>query len=512
MSTPNNPLTKLSRVEQEQFLTLIQAKHNKDTYDKFHTYFFQDQKINEDGMDISRDNYRKHTHFMKMGAHYRERGFIAPNRVGKSYTGGFEVTAHVLKDYPEWWEGKRFPKHQPLSILVVGKTNNALVATTQKLLAGTTFDIGSGMIPKENIVDYSKKPNCPGGIQDLYVKDKYGCTNHIQFMSSDVEDDVIMGREIHVIWFDEECLNTALYNESIMRTMTVDGIVFTTFTPMDGLTPAIMRFMPSGLFPKDGIVVDKDGVSTGCYTVHCGWNDITHLSKEVQADMRKRYSGPELLARTEGIPSIGSGHVFPIPEKDIVVPTFAVPEHWPRAYGLDFGWHETAAVWVAKNPDTNEMFVYGEYHKGQQIPYIHVQAIKAKGEWIKGAADPSGMKVSGTDGKSYMQEFRNLGLDLTPAPNEIQTGIARMLNAFESGQLKIMEHCHHLREEYRIYRYDTHGKIAKEQDDHELDALRYVYGYFDYISKSQSDHDLGHYFEEHDDYSSRYQRDPLTGY
>lgn len=511
MIMSNNPLTKLSRVEQEKFLELVQAKHSKDTYDKFHTYFFQDHKINEAGCDISRAQYKKHVHFMTKGSEYRERAFIAPNRVGKSYTGGFEVTAHVLKDYPEWWEGKVFPKHDPISILIVGKTNNSLVATTQKLLVGTTYDIGSGMIPKDRIVNYTKKPNCPGGIQDLYVKDNYGCTNHIQFMSSDVEDDVIMGREIHVIWFDEECLNSALYDEAIMRTMTVHGIVFTTFTPMDGLTPAIMRFMPSGLMPEEGIVRDRDGSPTGCYTVHCGWNDVSHLTKEQQDDMRKRYSGPQLLSRTEGIPSIGSGHIYPFPEKEVVVPSFSIPAYWPRAYGLDFGWRETAAVWIAKNPDTKVLYVYGEYHNSEKIPYVHVQAILEKGSWIKGAADPSGLRSDGPDGKSYMQEFRNLGLNIIPANNEIQTGLARMLNAFESGALKIMEHCHHIRKEYRTYHYDDKGRIAREQDDHALDALRYGHGMFDYLAKSEDDHEMGRYLDSHED-GFGYERDSLTGY
>lgn len=224
-------LDKLSNTEKERFLELIRQKHDKEQYDKFHTYFFQDEKINEDGADISRKMYPKHTTFIAKGAEYRERAFIAPNRVGKSYTGGYEIAAHIRKDYPAWWKGKRFPKNKTLSILVIGKTNQAMVGTTQKLLVGTTFDVGSGMIPKEAIKSMSKKPNCPGAIQDVYVEDKYGCVNHIQFLSSDVDDDVIMGREIDVVWFDEECLNDKLYNEALMRTMTTNGIVFTTFTP-----------------------------------------------------------------------------------------------------------------------------------------------------------------------------------------------------------------------------------------------------------------------------------------
>src|SRR5262249_28450196 len=52
-------------------------------------------------------------------------------------------------------------------------------------------------------------------------------------------------------------------------------------------------------------------------------------------------------SRTEGVPDLGAGAIFPIAESDIIVKDFPIPEYWPRSYGMDTGWNWTAAVWGA---------------------------------------------------------------------------------------------------------------------------------------------------------------------
>src|SRR5688572_6399093 len=52
--------------------------------------------------------YPKALRYMKAGATFQERLFLAANRIGKSETAGFEVTAHLTGRYPDWWEGRKF--------------------------------------------------------------------------------------------------------------------------------------------------------------------------------------------------------------------------------------------------------------------------------------------------------------------------------------------------------------------------------------------------------------------
>jgi hypothetical protein len=39
---------------------------------------------------------------------HRERCFMAAKCVGKSVVGVYETTVHLTRDYPPWWEGRRF--------------------------------------------------------------------------------------------------------------------------------------------------------------------------------------------------------------------------------------------------------------------------------------------------------------------------------------------------------------------------------------------------------------------
>ena len=52
-----------------------------------------------------------------------------------------------------------------------------------------------------------------------------------------------------------------IYAECVVRTMQtsdfVGGIVYATFTPLDGMTELISSFMPDGTVPPDGVVPDE---------------------------------------------------------------------------------------------------------------------------------------------------------------------------------------------------------------------------------------------------------------
>jgi hypothetical protein len=60
---------------------------------------------------LRRELYARHMQFFRLGAQpgINERGFMAANRVGKTWgAGGYELTLHLTGDYPDWWEGRRF--------------------------------------------------------------------------------------------------------------------------------------------------------------------------------------------------------------------------------------------------------------------------------------------------------------------------------------------------------------------------------------------------------------------
>jgi len=162
-----------------------------------------------------------------------------------------------------------------------------------------------------------------------------------------------------------------------------------------------------------------------------------------------------------------------VPESDITVGDFPLPEHWPRAYGLDVAWNRTAAVWGALNRDTDVLYLYSEHYRGEAEPSVHAQAIRSRGEWIHGAIDPAARGRSQVDGRQLLQMYTELGLKLHVADNSVETGIYRLWQRLSSGRLKVFSSLRNWLEEFRLYRRDEKGRVVKDRD-HLLDATRYL--------------------------------------
>lgn len=208
-------------------------------------------------------------------------------------------------------------------------------------------------------------------------------------------------------------------------------------------------------------------------TIQITWDDVPHLTEQAKEEMR-RATPPHLLgARETGIPSLGSGAIYPIPISEIRVEPFRIPDYWPRLYGLDVGWRRTAALWVAWDRDDNVLYAYSEHYRAHTNPSVHAHAIKARGEWIPGVIDPAARQRSQRDGERIMDEYVGLGLELYPAKNTVESGIYRCLEMFMQGRLKVFSSLTHFFDEIRFYRRNEEGKIVKE-NDHLLDSLRYI--------------------------------------
>jgi phage terminase large subunit-like protein len=59
------------------------------------------------------------------------------------------------------------------------------------------------------------------------------------------------GTSQHVIWFDEE-VTMDIYGEGLIRTMTTNGIVVLTFTPLQGVTETVQQFQHASSRPQLG--------------------------------------------------------------------------------------------------------------------------------------------------------------------------------------------------------------------------------------------------------------------
>ena len=259
-----------------------------------------------------------------------------------------------------------------------------------------------------------------------------------------------------------------IYAECLLRTpKTGDfggGLLLLTFTPLMGLTPLVLQFLPGG---TDG----DDDVAGSKFVVTATWDDVPHLAPEEKAELLASIPHYQRDARTKGIPSLGSGAIYPVSQDDVVIDDFPLPSYWPRGFGLDTGWAWTAAVWGAFDRQAQVLYIYDVYKRGRAEPSVHAAAIRSRGEWIPGVADAAAINMS--DGRQVVQIYQQLGLKLQLANRSVDAGIQEVWESLSLGRLKVFKSCRAWFDEYLLYRRDDKGRIVKA-NDHLMDATRYL--------------------------------------
>lgn len=451
-----------TRAENLKYLELLQQRAKRIKYNKIDTYF-------PDTGRLRRELYKKHTAFFEAGAKYSERCMLAANRIGKTESvGAYEVTCHLTGIYPKWWVGKRFTK--PTTGWAAGDTNQTVRDIIQEKLLGDFEDQGSGLIPKHLILGTTPKAGIPQGIETIRVKHVSGGTSLLGFKSYDQKRKSFQGTKKDFIWEDEEP-PLLIHTECLLRLADTtgkdeSGLSICTYTPLEGISDTVMHFLPDG----DWGTIDNEG---DIFVIMADWWDVPHISPEQRDKLLASIPPYQRDARSKGIPQLGSGQIFPVPESEISVDDFAIPDHWPKMYALDVGWNNTACVWTALDRETNTIYIYSTYLKGEAEPVIHASAIRERGEWIKGLIDPAARGRSQVDGTQLLQSYLDLGLKLEPAQNAVESGLYKVWEGLSTGKIKVFKSCGNWFQEFRLYRRDEKGKIIKTKD-HLMDCTRYA--------------------------------------
>lgn len=155
--------------------------------------------------------------------------------------------------------------------------------------------------------------------------------------------------------------------------------------------------------------------------------------------------------------------IYPVPDGQIVVKEFKIPDHWPRAYGLDIRWNNVAVIWGALDPQSSVWYLVSEYETEADAA-IHAAAIRSRGDWIVGLIDPTANGRNQADGYRLIQTYRNLGLRLEGTANPIESGILSVWQRMESGRLRVFASLPRYLEQRRLYRRDEKGQIVPEHD------------------------------------------------
>lgn len=423
---------------------------------------------------FARDRYAKHVEFFDLGATKPYRCLIGGNGVGKSLAGAYETTAHVTGLYRDWWQGKRYTK--PIVNWTAGVDFKSLRESLQLTLFGRRGQEGTGMIPREclvdvrysnhDVVDFATIRHFTDGREDGISRLVMKCYEQGReaFQAANVDD----------IGLDEEPADAAIFTECVQRFRgeTAGGHIRMTFTPLFGASEVVSLFVPQYWPPEYS---EDDHAKSGRAHVACSIDDVPHFTDEERERKLANTPPHERGPRLRGEVSVGRGLVYPFSEDEFSVDPLrsGLPRHWPRLYALDPGLRVTAALWGAHDPDTDTVYVYSEHYMPEELPAVHAQAIKARGVWIPGLIDPAGKQRNQVTGEAPMEVYRELGLRLKEADNEVHDGIFDVYQRFSTGRLKIYRTCTNLLRELRMYSRDEKNKIVK-RDDHACDCLRYL--------------------------------------
>ena len=403
----------------------------------------------------------------------QQRLLMAGNRVGKSFCGAMEVVYHATGKYPSWWAGKRF--NRPVRCWAGGVSNETTRDVCQKELVGQPDDPtakGTGSIPLNDIGTTVRKAGVPNAINSVVIKHKTGGYSRIGFKAYEMGKEKWMGESVDVIWLDEEPPQ-GIYSQALTRTADKGGIVFMTFTPEQGMTETVAQFV--------------NNIKDGQALIQATWDDAPHMTGEIRKQILEALPPHERKMREKGIPVLGSGLVFPLPEEDLLCDPIDIPDHWPRLCGIDFGWdHPTAVTWIAWDRDSDVVYVYDSYSLRQETVPVHSSAINARGKWIPVIWPMDGRQADKGSGKNLTEQYRkesvnmlrehfsnppSQGMKEGTGGNSVEAGIQQMLTRFQTKRLKIFKNQGKLLEELRMY-HRKDGKIVPIHDD-VISALRY---------------------------------------
>ena len=404
----------------------------------------------------------------------QQRLLMAGNRIGKSFSGAMEMAYHLTGLYPDWWEGKKYTR--PIRAWAGGASNETTRDICQKELTGQPDDPsakGTGSIPLKLIGETVRKAGVPNAFNSFVVKHVSGGWSRCGFKAYEMGREKWMGESVDVIWLDEEPPNQ-IYTQALTRTADKGGIVYMTFTPENGMTDTVAQFV--------------NDLRDGQALIQAGWDDAPHMTKNVREQILSALPLHERKMREQGIPQLGSGLVFPLPESEIICDPIEIPSHWPRICGIDFGWdHPTAATWIAWDRDSDIIYITDTYSMSQEAVPIHASSIKSRGKWIPVIWPMDGRQADKGSGKSLTEQYRTEGVNMTkehftnPPQNgqkentggiSVEAGIQEMYTRFMTKRLRIFSNQNKLLEELRMY-HRKDGKIVAKHDD-VISSARYA--------------------------------------
>lgn len=175
-----------------------------------------------------------------------------------------------------------------------------------------------------------------------------------------------------------------------------------------------------------------------------------------------------------------------------VIEPFAIPDHWQRYFGLDFGGVNTACVKYARRPSDNKLILYEEYLQGGKTAKEHgIELLRHEPKIETAYKLPEYQEIRKplACGGSFSEdqwrlEFRQGGLAVAPPDiKDVEVGIDRVYGFHKRNEVLVFNTCKFYLEQKGTYsrELDDFGNplegIEAKETFHLMDAERYILGY-----------------------------------
>lgn len=226
--------------EEAELIALLEADEQRRRRNRIDQFY-------PDVGPLRRELYERHMEHFAAGAEHRERLFMAGNRCGKTIAGAYETALHLTGIYPAWWEGRRFKT--AVNWWAAGKSSETTRDIVQRELFGDVAHVdgkksfsGTGMVRGDLIGAVTWKQGVADLADIILVKHASGGWSRLGLKSYQQGRGAFEGTAQHGAWVDEEP-EPDVYTEILMRTMTTDGLVIVTFTPLEGYSEVVRSFL-----------------------------------------------------------------------------------------------------------------------------------------------------------------------------------------------------------------------------------------------------------------------------
>lgn len=383
----------LKRYSRPQQLAILEALDKKRREEHFVKYWTPQPQQKE--------------HFKEFTQDVKIFGILGGNRSGKTEEGVFIDVAWALgKDYFKGEPVEEFVNMLPIppppnNIWVVGLDFGVLknVIWHEKLRYGRSHP---PFLPKDSEVILKVND---GEFQVFFTNGSI-----ITGKSADAGWEKFQGASVDLVHIDEEC-ESRVFNECFQRTADCAGKILLTLTPLVDIASGVKE--PWVYDTYEEMVQGRKDIKF----VKLNVMDNPYVPEPEKVLLQKKWSGhPEEKARLYGDFIQRSGMVYNLwnREKHVITPRI-LPKEWRRIVSIDpAATGVTAAVIVAVEPGTNNLYIEDEYYQNNLLVSEHCKNILAKvgglpvDMWL---LDPTwGTQRNAETHKTGLQLYRDNGI------------------------------------------------------------------------------------------------------